>query len=54
MGPMKATQLILNPRFADTAKTWYPASYQATGDPTLSVRATNLAIARTSDAGVVA
>ena len=51
MGPMKATQLILNPRFADNAKTWYPANYQATGNPTLSVHATNLTIARTSDAG---
>lgn len=51
MGPMKATQLILNPRFANNAKTWYPANYQATGDPTLSVHATNLTIARTSDAG---
>lgn len=41
MGPMKATQLILNPRFADNANTWSPASYKANGDPTLSVRDVN-------------
>ena len=52
MGPMKATQLILNPRFADNANTWSPGNYhQATGDPTLSVRDVNLVISRTSDAG---
>ena len=51
MGPMRAVNLILNPRFADNANTWSPGNNQATDDPTLSVRDTNLAIVRTSDDG---
>lgn len=51
MGPMRAVNLILNPRFADNANTWSPVNYQATDDPTLSVRDNNLVINRTSDAG---
>ena len=55
MGPMKATQLILNPRFANSAATWTPGSYPAPPNPTLSTYQnasagyTDLVITRTNE-----